>query len=96
MDFTQLYNQLVQDFELESLSEQEREEALTEIGKTIQRQFLVDVGLLIGEEKFEALKQSANMGEEFYATTLKHLVPNNEELFQASPEKVKQGFKQGT
>jgi Ca2+/H+ antiporter len=96
MDFTQLYNQLVSDFELEHLSEEEREEMLLEITKTIQKQFLLDVYAALGEEKFEALKQSANMGEEFYGTTLKHLVPNYEELFQAAREKVKIAFKQGT
>jgi hypothetical protein len=33
------------------------------------------------------------MGEEFYATTLKHLVPNYEEIFQASRQKVVVAFK---
>ena len=95
MDFTQLYNQLVEDFELKDLPEQEREEMLLEITKTIQKQFLLDVYSLLGEEKFEALKQSANMGEEFYATTLKHLVPEYEALFQSAREKVKAAFKKG-
>ncbi len=93
MDFTQLHNQLVEDFELKELPEEEREAMLLEITKTIQKQFLLDVYELLGDEKFDALQASANMGEEFYATTLKHLVPNYEELFQASREKVKESFK---
>jgi hypothetical protein len=32
------------------------------------------------------------MGEDFYNTTLKHLVPNYEEMFQAAREKVKTAF----
>lgn len=93
MDFTQLYNQLVEDFELQALSEEDREEMLLEITKTMQKQFLLDVYDLLGDEKFDALQASANMGEEFYATTLKHLVPNYEELFQIAREKVKTSFK---
>lgn len=93
MDFTQLYNQLVEDFELQALSGEDREEMLLEITKTMQKQFLLDVYDLLGDEKFDALQASANMGEEFYATTLKHLVPNYEELFQIAREKVKTSFK---
>lgn len=93
MDFTQLYNQLVEDFGLTNLPEEEREEMLLEITKTIQKQFLLDVYKTLGEEKFEALKQSATMGEEFYGTTLKHLVPNYEDMFQQAREKVKRSFR---
>ncbi len=93
MDFTQLYNQLVEDFDLQSLSEEERESVLLEITKTIQKQFLLDVYALLGDEKFDALQASVNMGEEFYATTLKHLVPQYEEIFQQAREKVKNSFK---
>ncbi len=96
MDFTQLYNQLVEDFELKELPEEEREAMLLEISKTMQKQFLLDVYELLGDEKFDALQASANMGEEFYATTLKHLVPNYEELFQAAREKVKESFKKAS
>ena len=92
MDYTQLYNQLVTDFNLTDLPEAEKEEMLIEVSKTIQKQFLLDVYDFLGKEKFDALQASANMGEEFYATTLKHLVPNYEEIFQAAREKVKQGF----
>jgi hypothetical protein len=95
MDFTQLYNQLIEDFELGGLPEKEQEELLLEITKTIQKQFLLDVYAVLGDEKFDALQASANMGEDFYATTLKHLVPNYEELFQAAREKVKQAFREG-
>jgi hypothetical protein len=95
MDFTQLYNQLTADFGLEKLPESERDSILVEIAKTIQKQFLLDVYEELGEEKFGALQASANMGEEFYATTLKHLVPNYEEMFQAAREKVKADFQKG-
>jgi hypothetical protein len=93
MDFTQLYNQMIEDFELKDLPEETRDEMLAEISKTMQKQFLLDVYDFLGPEKFDALQKSANMGEEFYATTLKHLVPNYEELFQGAREKVKQAFK---
>jgi hypothetical protein len=66
MDFTQLYNQLVEDFNLNDLPEEEKEEMLLEVSKTIQKQFLLDVYDLLGEEQFEALQASANMGDEFY------------------------------
>jgi hypothetical protein len=93
MDFTQLYNQMIEDFELKDLPEETQNEMLAEISKTMQKQFLLDVYDFLGPEKFDALQKSANMGEEFYATTLKHLVPNYEELFQGAREKVKQAFK---
>lgn len=92
MDFTQLYNQLVEDFDLKDVPESEREDILLEVSKTIQKQFLLDVYESLGEEKFDALQASASMGEEFYATTLKHLVPNYEAMFQRSREKVKAAF----
>lgn len=93
MDFNELYNKLAKDFELESLPEEEKDEMLIEVAKTIQKQFLLDVYNLLGDEKFNALQASATMGEEFYSTTLKHLVPNYEELFQNAREKVKISFK---
>ena len=92
MDFTTLYNQLVQDFNLAHLSDKDREEMLLEVSKTIQKQFLFDVYDLLGDEKFAALQASATMGDEFYATTLKHLVPAYEEMFQASRMKVVTAF----
>lgn len=93
MDFTQLYNQLIEDFELHDLSQEDKEAMLLEISKTIQKQFLLDVYDILGDDQFNALQASASMGEEFYGTTLKHLLPNYEEVFQTSREKVKQSFK---
>lgn len=93
MDFNELYNQMVQDFDLENLPEEEKDEMLLEVAKTIQKQFLLDVYDALGDEKFGALQASAEMGEEFYATTLKHLVPDYEAMFQASREKVKTAFR---
>lgn len=92
MNFQELYNQLVKDFNLQDLPEEDREDMLLEVSKTIQKQFLFDVYDILGEKQFEALRASANMGEEFYATTLKHLVPNYEELFQKAREKVVKAF----
>lgn len=95
MNFTELYNQLVSDFNLKDLPEEDREEMLLEISKTIQKQFLFDVYDVLGEQQFDALQASANMGEEFYATTLKHLVPNYEEIFQSARKKVVEAFRKG-
>ncbi len=92
MDFEKIYNQLVQDFKLENLPEEDREEVLTEVSKTIQKQFLFDVYDLIGQKEFDALQASANMGEEFYNTTLKHLVPNYEECFLGARDKIIKAF----
>ena len=92
MNFQELYNQLVNDFSLQNLPEEDREETLLEIAKTIQKQFLLDVYDLIGDKQFEALQSSANMGEEFYATTMKHILPNYEEVFQGSREKIVKAF----
>lgn len=92
MNFQELYNQLVKDFSLDGLPEEDKEDLLLEVSKTIQKQFLLDVYDTIGEKSFDALQASASMGEEFYATTLKHLVPNYEELFQASRQKVVKAF----
>jgi hypothetical protein len=92
MDFKELYTQLVQDFNLDGLPEEDKEDMLLEVSKTIQKQFLFDVYDILGEKQFDALQASANMGEEFYATTLKHLVPNYEELFQVSRTKVVKAF----
>lgn len=92
MNFEELYKQLVQDFNLQSLPEEDKEEMLLEVAKTIQKQFLLDIYDILGEKQFEALQASANMGEEFYETTLKHLVPNYEDVFKKAREKVVVAF----
>lgn len=92
MNFEEIYNNLVKDFKLEDLPVDEREEVLIEVSKTIQKQFLFDIYDLIGKKEFEALQASANMGEEFYTTTLKHLVPHYEEVFHGARNKIIKAF----
>lgn len=92
MDFTILHDKLIEDFNLQDLPREDKEEMLLEISKTIQKQFLLDVYDLLGKEKFEALQASANMGDEFYATTLKHLLPSYEEIFLAARMKIVTAF----
>ena len=92
MNFDELYKQLIKDFKLEDLTEEDREDMLFEVSKTIQKRFLLDVYEILGEEQFEALQSSVQMGEEFYATTLKHLLPNYDIVFQASRKKVVAAF----
>jgi len=92
MNFDELYTQLVEDFKLKGLSEEDKEEMLIEVSKTIQKQFILDVYDLLGKEKFAALQASISMGVDFYATTLKHLLPNYEEIFQAARQKVVKSF----
>jgi hypothetical protein len=92
MNFEELYKQLVNDFNLKELPEEDREDMLLEISKAIQKQFLFDVYDILGEQQFDALQASAQMGEEFYATTLKHLLPSYEEVFQGSRKKVVAAF----
>ncbi len=92
MDFTTLYNQLVSDFNLTNLSQEDKDEMILEVSKTIQKQFLLDVYDVLGSEKFDALQASASMGDEFYATTLKHLLPNYEDIFQTSRTKIVSAF----
>lgn len=92
MNFEELYQQLVHDFHLEDLPEVDKEEMLLEVSKTIQKQFLFDVYGILGEKDFDALQASAKMGEEFYLTTLKHLLPNYDEVLRASRNKVIEAF----
>lgn len=92
MDINKTREQLIQDFNLSGISTDDQETFLLEIAKTIQKQFLLDVYEQVGEKQFEALQASVSMGEEFYSTTLKHLVPNYEDLFQKSRQKVVSAF----
>lgn len=92
MDFTTLHDKLIEDFNLQDLPGEDKEEMLLEISKTIQKQFLLDVYDLLGKEKFDALQASANMGDEFYRTTLKHLLPSYEEIFLAARMKIVTAF----
>ena len=92
MHMNELFNKLVQDFHLEGLPVEEREEVLIEISKTIQKQFILDIYDRVGEKDFEALQASANMGEEFYGTTLKHLVPDFEDVFVNAHSKILKAF----
>lgn len=92
MNEKEIYERLVNDFDLKSLPEEDREEMLFEVAKTIHKQFLLDVYDEIGEAQFDALQASASMGEEFYKTTIKHLVPNYENLFNEAKNKVAKAF----
>jgi hypothetical protein len=92
MNFSLLYEQLPNDFNLSQLPEEDRGEVLLGIVKTIQKQFLCDIYDILGKEKFDALFASISMGEEFYATTLKHLVPSYEEVFVLARMKVLDNF----
>ena len=96
MDFKNVYDQLVKEFNLGGLPDEDKEEMLLEISKTIQKQFLLDTYDILGSEKFEALQASVAMGDEFYATTLKHLVPSYEEVFIASRMKIVTAFNKNT
>lgn len=96
MDITKIEEQLITDFNLKDLKEEDKEEMFLEIAKTIQKQFLLDVYDILGKEKFEALQASANMGEDFYATTLKHLLPSYEEVFITSRMKIVTAFNKNT
>lgn len=93
MNNEELYKQLIIDFKLENLSPEDQETALLTLAKTIQKQFLLDIFEILGEEKFKALEASISMGETFYDTTLKHLLPNYEEVFLESRNKIIDSFK---
>lgn len=92
MNEKEIYERLINDFDLKGLPEEDREEMLFEVAKTIHKQFLLDVYDEIGEAQFDALQASASMGEEFYKTTIKHLVPNYEHLFNEAKNKVAKAF----
>ncbi len=87
------YQSIIDEFGLATLPEKERDEMLLVIADTIQKQFLFALHKSIGKDQFAALEASVSMGNEFYETTLKHLVPNYEDLFKGAREKVLQTVK---
>lgn len=93
MDIEMQRKKLIQEFGLEPLSEQDKDEMLTGLADAVQKKFLLAVYEKIGQTQFDALQSSANMGTEFYTTTLKHLVPDYEELFLTTRGKVVESFK---
>ena len=91
MDTTTLqkeYETIIREFGLTDIPEEERGEIIMAIAEAIQRQFLYSVHKAIDKEQFSALEASASMGSEFYATTLKHILPGYEDLFKTAREKV--------
>lgn len=88
-----IFEQLVKEFSLDHLSEADQIDFLDKIGNSIQKQFLLDVYDVIGEEKFNAIEKSSEMGQDFYFTTIKHIVPNYDKLFLESARKVYQMMK---
>lgn len=93
MDIEKIFQDLVKELELTDLSKESQEETLLEIATSVQKQFFLDVYNKIGKDMFEALEASIKMGEEFYTTTLKHLVPDYEEIFQNSRKKIIDAYK---
>ena len=94
MDLETQRKKLIQEFGLEPLSEKDKDEMLLGLSDTVQKNFLLAVYEKIGKDQFDALQASATMGTEFYSTTLKHLIPDYEQLFMSSRAKVLQAFKQ--
>lgn len=84
---------MIEDFNLQDLSSEDKDEMLVDIGKTIQKQFLSDLYDILGDKQFDALQASIGMGMDFYTTTLKHLVPNYEEVFELARGKVAKAYK---
>lgn len=96
MNIDTIFNDLVKEFDLTDLQQEDQEKLLAEIALAIQTQFLLDIQNKIGEEQFQALEHSLAMGEAFYETTLKHVLPTYEELFQTSRKKVVDAYKAAT
>ena len=94
MDLETQRKKLIQEFGLEPLSETDKDEMLSGLADAVQKNFLLAVYEKVGKEQFDALQASANMGTEFYVTTLKHLIPDYESLFMTSRAKVLTAFKQ--
>jgi hypothetical protein len=82
------FDDYIRELGLESLPEEERLDTLREVAKTVHTQFLVDIEKLVGEENFDAIATSAKLGPALYVTTLKHLVPNYNEVFESAKQKI--------
>lgn len=93
MDKELILKQLIEELGLMDLSEEDQKEALISVAESIQKQFFMDAYDRVGKDQFEALEASLKMGEGFYETTLKHLIPDYEELFQISRKKVIDAYK---
>ncbi|HCC05950.1 TPA: hypothetical protein DEP94_01140 [Candidatus Nomurabacteria bacterium] len=93
MDSETIFKQLITELGLESLNEEDQERTLLTLAESIQKQFFVDAYERVGKDQFEALEASLKMGEDFYVTTLKHLIPDYEEMFQVSRKKVIDAYK---
>lgn len=93
MDLEKLFQELVIELGLEGLSVEDQEQILRKMAESIQKQFFMDAYERVGKDRFEALEASLKMGEDFYVTTLKHLIPDYEEMFQVSRKKVIDAYK---
>lgn len=90
-----VYNNLIQELNLEGLAKEDRDNILMSLAQSVHKEFLLDVLHILGDEKFQALEASVAMGNEFYETSLKHLLPNYEEVFTAARDRIIKAFKEG-
>ncbi len=95
MNHEVIYNDLIQELNLGGLAKEDRDAILMSLAKSVHKEFLLDVLHILGDEKFQALEASVAMGNEFYETSLKHLLPNYEEVFIAARERIINAFKEG-
>lgn len=93
MDQDTVFQNLVKELDLGHLSEEEQEDTLLAISQSVQKQFFLDIYNKIGPEMFEALEASLKMGEQFYLTTLKHLVPDYEDILTSARQKILDAYK---
>ena len=95
MDPDKIFQDLVKELELDGVAEEYQEEILLSLAQSIQKQFLLDAYNALGKDKFDALEASVKMGEEFYATTLKHLIPEYETMCQEARKKIIDAYRNG-
>lgn len=93
MDIETSFNNLIEEFELQGIRREDQEDILLSLAQAVHTQFLLDVQEIIGNENFAAIEQSLAMGEAFYETTLKHVLPNYDDVFQAARKKVVAAYK---
>lgn len=87
-------SQALRELNIDTLSQGDQEKILQGLVSAIQKQFLAMVHQKIGADNYAALDASLGMGPEFFITTLKHLVPDYEALYEEARRSLLATFTQ--
>jgi hypothetical protein len=86
------FEDYVKRFDLEKLSYTDQKKMLGSIAHMVHVRFLEEIEKKVSKEDFDTILSSIKVGRTLYLTTLKHLAPGYEILFEEARDAVRKSL----